>query len=273
MENKTVNVGDISIGGGSPLVLIAGPCVIESGESAIEHAKGIKEVADKLGIPFIFKASYDKANRSSVSSFRGPGLEEGLKVLEKIRGDMGVKVLSDVHCVKEIEAAGEVLDVIQVPAFLCRQTDLLVKAAKTGKCVNVKKGQFMSPGEMSNVVTKIESAGGKNILLTERGTTFGYNMLVNDFRAIIIMGQTGYPVVYDATHSVQMPAGKGTSSGGEVEYVLPLSKAAVAIGCDALFVEVHKEPEKALSDGSNMLKLSDLEDYLKEVKKIEEAVR
>ncbi len=273
MDVKTVNVGNISIGKGRPLVLIAGPCVIESAESAMEHARAIKGIADKLGMPFIFKASYDKANRSSISSFRGPGPEKGLKILGRIRDEVGVSVLSDVHSVEEVEQAADVLDVIQVPAFLCRQTDLLVKAASTGKCVNVKKGQFMSPWEMYNVVIKLESAGNKNILLTERGTTFGYNTLVNDFRSIVIMGQTGYPVVYDATHSVQMPGGKGTASGGESEYALPLSKAAVAIGCDALFVEAHKEPAKALSDGPNMIKLSELENYLTEVKKIEKAVR
>ncbi len=273
MNTKLVKIRDITIGKGHPLVLISGPCVIEGAESAMEHARGIKEVAGRVGVPFIFKASYDKANRSSVSSFRGPGAERGLEILRDIRAELGVPVLSDVHRVEEVEPAAEVLDVLQIPAFLCRQTDLLLKAAQAGKAVNVKKGQFMSPREMDNVVEKIESAGNRNILLTERGTTFGYNMLVNDFRAIVIMGRTGYPVVYDATHSVQMPGGKGTSSGGESGYVLPLSRAAVAAGCDALFVEVHEDPRKAMSDGPNMLRLSDLEGYLSEVKKIEKAVR
>ena len=273
MDYKNVKVGDISIGRGYPIVLIAGPCVIESAEIAIKHAEKIKEIAERLNVPFIFKASYDKANRSSVDSFRGPGAREGLAILKRVKEEVGVPVLSDVHEVTEVASAAEVLDVIQIPAFLCRQTDLLVKAASTGKPVNVKKGQFMSPGEMNNVVTKLESTGNKNILLTERGTTFGYNMLVNDFRGMVIMGRTGYPVVYDATHSVQMPGGMGKISGGESQYVLPLSKAAVAIGCDALFVEVHESPKDAKSDGANMLKLEDLEDYLNEIKKIEQAVR
>lgn len=273
MDKKAVKIGSITIGKGSPIVLIAGPCVIESREGAIEHAKRIKEIAQKVSVPFIFKASYDKANRSSVDSYRGPGLEEGLKILKQVREEVGVPVLSDVHTVEEVGPASEVLDILQIPAFLCRQTDLLVKAASTGKPVNVKKGQFMSPREMDNVVKKLESTGNKNILLTERGTTFGYNMLVNDFRGLVIMGQTGYPVVYDATHSVQMPGGKGTASGGEAEYILPLSKAAVAVGCDALFVEVHKSPTKAKSDGLNMLNLDELENYLNQIKKIEQAVR
>jgi len=273
MKTKTVRIGNIVAGKGKPLVLIAGPCVIESAESAFTHAEKIKRITEKIGIPFIFKSSYDKANRSSISSFRGPGLEKGLKILSDIRRRLDVPVLSDVHCPSEVKKAAEVLDVIQIPAFLCRQTDLVVQAASTGKVINVKKGQFMSPKEMCNVIDKIEKTGNKKILLTERGTFFGYNALVNDFRAITIMGETGYPVVYDATHSVQLPGGKGLSSGGESRYVLPLSKAAVAIGCDVLFVEVHEEPKRAKSDGANMLKLSDLEGYLREVKKIEKAVR
>ena len=273
MEIKTVKIGNIEIGQNKPLVLIAGPCVIESHESAKEHARLIKAIAIGAGIPYIFKASYDKANRSSSDSFRGPGIEEGLEILKDIKESIGVQVLSDVHSVKEIERAADVLDIIQIPAFLCRQTDLLLEAGRTGKAVNVKKGQFMSPQEMKNVVQKIESTGNHNILLTERGTTFGYNMLINDFRGIITMQENGYPVVYDATHSVQMPGAKGTSSGGASEYVMPLSKAAVAVGCDAVFVEVHKDPEKALSDGPNMLKMDKLEEFLGEIRKIEKAVR
>ena len=273
MKPKHVKVGRITIGKGRPLVLIAGPCVIESAESAKKHARLIKDIAGKAGIPFIFKSSYDKANRSSAGSFRGPGLAKGLSILKDIKESLDVPVLSDVHSAKEAEAAGKVLDCLQIPAFLCRQTDLLIAAAETGKPVNVKKGQFMSPAEMKNAVAKIESVGNRNILLTERGSTFGYNMLVNDFRSIVIMGETGYPVVYDATHSVQMPGGMGTSSGGDSRYVLPLSKAAVAIGCDVLFVEVHEDPRKAKSDGPNSLKLSDLAKYLEEVKRIEKAVR
>lgn len=273
MNFKQVKIKNVFIGKGQPVALIAGPCVIESAKSAMDHAVKLKDITDRLGIPFIFKASYDKANRSSVKSFRGPGIEEGLSILREIRDELGIPVLSDVHNVRQVDIAAEVLDVIQIPAFLCRQTDLLVKAAATGKPINVKKGQFMSPQEMDNVIDKIESAGNRNIMLTERGTTFGYNMLVNDFRALVIMAGTGYPVVYDATHSVQKPGGKGPSSGGEVQYVLPLSKAAVACGADALFVEVHEDPDKALSDSSNMLRLSDLEDFIKQIKQVEEAAR
>ena len=273
MKPRTVKVGKITIGKGHPLVLIAGPCVIESAESAKKHAKLIKQIAAKAGIPFIFKSSYDKANRSSAGSFRGPGLEKGLKILREVKEEMNVPVLSDVHSAHEAKKAAKVLDVIQIPAFLCRQTDILLAAAESGRPVNVKKGQFMSPAEMKNVVAKIESTGNRNILLTERGSTFGYNMLVNDFRSIVIMGETGYPVVYDATHSVQMPGGLGTASGGDPKYVLPLSKAAVAVGCDAIFVEAHENPSKAMSDGPNSLRLADLEEYLREIKRIEKAVR
>jgi 2-dehydro-3-deoxyphosphooctonate aldolase (KDO 8-P synthase) len=273
MKVKSVKIGDVEIGKARPLVLIAGPCVIESGESSFQHARRIKEIAEKKNMPFIFKSSYDKANRSSVDSYRGPGLKKGLEVLKKIKKELGVPVLSDVHCVEEVDAAAEVLDCIQIPAFLCRQTDLILKAAGTGKPVNVKKGQFMSPAEMENVVKKIESAGNCSILLTERGTTFGYNTLVNDFRSVIVMGDIGYPVVYDATHSVQMPGGRGDSSGGESRYVLPLSMAAVACGADALFIEVHESPQKALSDGPNMLELEKLEDFIVQMKKVENAVR
>ncbi|MDP8299031.1 MAG: 3-deoxy-8-phosphooctulonate synthase [Candidatus Tantalella remota] len=273
MDTKKVKIGNITVGGGGPLVLIAGPCVMESADSVLRHAEKIKEVAGKAGVPFVFKASYDKANRSSSESFRGPGIEEGLKILSQVKNDLGLPVLSDVHSVCEVEQAAEVLDVLQIPAFLCRQTDLVVEAAKKAKALNIKKGQFMSPQEMSNVVGKVESAGGENLLLTERGTFFGYNMLVNDFRALEIMRGTGYPVVYDATHSVQMPGGKGTVSGGQSEFVIPLSRAAVAIGCDALFLEVHEEPAKAKSDGPNMLDFKGLEECLEQVKKIEKAVR
>ncbi|MBL7072355.1 MAG: 3-deoxy-8-phosphooctulonate synthase [Candidatus Omnitrophica bacterium] len=272
MNKITVKTGTVCIGNESPLVLIAGPCVIESAQSAECHAEEIKKITEKLNVPFIFKSSYDKANRSSVNSFRGPGIKRGLKILGTVRDKFNIPVLSDVHCVSEVEPAAEVLDIIQIPAFLCRQTDLIVKAAKTGKTVNVKKGQFMSPYEMKNVVEKIESAGNKNILLTERGTSFGYNTLVNDFRSLVMLEEMGYPVVYDATHSVQAPGGNGTSSGGDSKYVLPLSRAAVAVGCDALFVEVHMDPVSAMSDGANMLKLEDLEGFLIQIKKVREAI-
>jgi len=273
MNTKQVKVGDIVIGKPGPIVLIAGPCVIESEESAMEDAIKIKDIAKSAGMPIIFKASFDKANRSSIDSFRGPGIEKGLQILKNIREKVGIPVLSDIHAVDQVELAAEVLDVIQIPAFLCRQTDLLVKAGLTGKVINVKKGQFMSPAEMTNVVKKLESTGNNNILLTERGSTFGYSMLINDFRSIVIMGETGYPVVYDATHSVQQPGGRGTSSGGDARYVTPLAKAAVACGADVLFLEVHKNPEKALSDGPNMLKLSELADFIEQIQKIEKAVR
>ncbi len=273
MNTQQIKVKDVVIGKGKPVVLIAGPCVIESAESAIEHARELKKITQKEKIPFIFKTSYDKANRSSISSFRGPGLEEGLEILGKIRKELDVPILTDVHSVDQVDEVAEAVDILQIPAFLCRQTDLVIKAASSGKAVNVKKGQFMSPKEMENVVKKIESTGNKNILLTERGTSFGYNMLVNDFRGVIIMSEMGYPVVYDATHSVQMPGGKGASSGGEARFVPVLSRAAVTCGVDALFVEVHKDPEKALSDGPNMIRMSDLSDFISGVKKVEKAVR
>ena len=273
MEYRKVSINDIVIGKGESIVLIAGPCVIESEQSALSHAARIKEITDKMNVPFIFKSSYDKANRSSLKSFRGPGIKEGLRILSKVKKKLGVPVLSDVHSEQEVDAAAEVLDVIQIPAFLCRQTDLLLCAAATGKPINVKKGQFMSPQEMANVVAKVESKGNHSILLTERGTIFGYNFLVNDFRAISIMAKTGYPVVYDATHSVQQPGGLGVSSGGESQYILPLSRAAVAYGVDALFLEVHEDPSKAMSDGPNTLRLDLLGEYLKEIKEVEKAVR
>ena len=272
MGVKLVKIGNVGVGGNCPIVLIAGPCVIESAGSAMRHAREIKKITDELNVPFVFKSSYDKANRSSIKSFRGPGAKLGLEILRRIREEIGVPVLSDIHSQSEVKPASKVLDCIQIPAFLSRQTDILVEAAETGKAINVKKGQFMSPWEMKNVIAKIESAGNKNILLTERGTTFGYNMLVNDFRALIIMREMGYPVVYDATHSVQMPGAKGTSSGGDAKYVPALSRAAVSVGCDALFVEIHESPEKSKSDGPNMLKLSGLKKYLTEIKKIEKAV-
>lgn len=273
MKMGKVKIGKITIGKGNPLVLIAGPCVIESAGSTLENARLLKEITGEVGIPLIFKASYDKANRSSISSFRGPGLKKGLDVLKKIRKELKVPVLSDVHTPADAKEAGKVLDALQIPAFLCRQTDLLTAAARTGKCVNVKKGQFMSPEEMKNVIKKIETSGGRKILLTERGTTFGYNTLINDFRGVVKMLELGRPVVYDATHSVQIPGGKGTSSGGEAKYALALAKAAVSVGCDALFLEVHKDPKRAKSDGPNMIRMKDLKKFLKEIKKVEKAVR
>ena len=268
-----VKVGGIRIGGLNPIVLIAGPCVIESESGAIRAAKILKDITRRLGVPLIYKSSYDKANRTSIDSFRGPGMKKGLRILKRIKSSLGIPVLSDVHCKEEIPEAKKVLDVIQIPALLSRQTDLVLAAARTGKPINIKKGQFMAPWDMAHAIKKAEKAGNKNILLTERGTSFGYNNLVSDFRSVLIMKRFGYPVIYDATHSVQMPGGLGNRSGGESIFIPHLAMAACACGVDGIFVEVHEEPKKALSDGPNMVKLSDLEDLLIKVKRIEAAVR
>ncbi len=259
---RLVRIGNIPVGGGNPLVLIAGPCVVENEKSALRHAKAIQKISRKLGIPFIYKSSYDKANRSSLDSFRGLGLEQGLAALRRVKGDTGLAILTDVHSAAEVESAASVADVLQIPAFLCRQTDLLLAAGGTGKAVNVKKGQFLSPWEMRNVVEKILSTGNKKVLLTERGTFFGYNALVNDFRSIPIMKTFGFPVIFDATHSVQQPGGRGKSSGGDRRFVPILARAAVAAGCDGVFMEVHEDPDRAPSDGPNMVVLRDLEKLL-----------
>lgn len=266
-----VSVGNIKIGDKNPLVLIAGPCVIESEVKCLETAKKIKEITAKLGIPFIFKSSFDKANRLSLDSYRGPGIKKGLEILHKVKQKIKIPLLSDIHCQKEIEAAKAVLDIIQIPAFLCRQTDIVLAAAKTGKVVNIKKGQFLAPWDVLPIIKKIESTGNRQILITERGVCFGYNNLVSDFRSLAIMRQFGYPVVYDATHSVQLPGGRGTASGGQREFVAGLSRAAVAFGCDGLFLEVHIEPDKALCDAANMISLKELEHLLRQIKKIEAA--
>jgi 2-dehydro-3-deoxyphosphooctonate aldolase (KDO 8-P synthase) len=270
---KTVDINGISIGGKNPIVLIAGPCVIESAERSLKIGKAVKEITTRLGIPYIFKASYDKANRSAFNSFRGPGLENGLKILSQIKQDLGVPVLSDIHCVSQVKPAAEVLDILQIPAFLSRQTDLVYSAATTGKAVNVKKGQFLAPGDMKNVVQKVLEAGNENILLTERGASFGYNNLVVDMRSLPIMRSFGYPVVFDATHSVQLPGGAGTASSGQREFVEYLTRAAVAAGVDALFMEVHDNPAEALSDGPNMLYLDQLEPLLADVLAIDAVVK
>ncbi|MFH1691399.1 MAG: 3-deoxy-8-phosphooctulonate synthase [Candidatus Omnitrophota bacterium] len=272
MSVHLVKIGDISVGPGKPLVLIAGPCVIESQDSVMRHAVKIKKICDKLKIKFIFKSSYDKANRTSLSSFRGPGIIKGLKILAKVRAELGVPILSDVHNVNEAKEAGEVLDCLQIPAFLSRQTDLAVAVAKTGKVVNIKKGQFLAPWNMEEVIRKVEANDNRQILLTERGVCFGYNNLVVDLRSLYIMRQFGYPVVFDATHSVQLPGAKGECSAGERQYVAALSRAAVAFGCDALFLEVHENPNKALCDGSNMVSLKELEKLLSQVKNIDKIV-
>ncbi|NIQ01749.1 MAG: 3-deoxy-8-phosphooctulonate synthase [Nitrospinaceae bacterium] len=270
---QPVRIGAVTLGGEHPLALIAGPCVIESERHALETAERLKRVAADAGVPFIYKSSYDKANRSSLDSYRGPGLAAGLKILQKVKETLSVPVLSDVHREEEIGPAAEVLDVLQIPAFLCRQTDLLVRAAQTGKPVNVKKGQFMAPWDMKNVVDKLEKSGGRDLLLTERGFMFGYNNLVVDMRSLVLMREFGHPVVFDATHSLQLPGGQGTRSGGQRELIPDLARGAVAVGCDALFLEVHPDPDRAPSDGPNMLRLSDLPELLDQVKGIDQWVR
>lgn len=273
MKTKTIKIQNIEIGGSNPLVLIAGPCVIENEKSALEHAAAIKEIAGSLNMPFIFKSSYDKANRTSINSFRGPGLKKGLQVLAKIKKQLNLTVLSDVHNINEVKAAADVLDIIQIPAFLCRQTDLLVAVAKTKKAVNVKKGQFLSPDDVKNIIKKLEQANNKNILITERGTSFGYNNLVSDMRALPIMRGFGYPIIFDATHSVQLPGGARESSGGQREFVDVLTRAAVAVGCEGIFLEVHKNPDTAPCDSANMIALDKLKAMLLTVQKIDALIR
>ncbi|RJO64744.1 MAG: 3-deoxy-8-phosphooctulonate synthase [Candidatus Omnitrophota bacterium] len=270
---RSVAVTDtVVMGGGSPLVLIAGPCVIETQTQCLETALRLKDIASEFNIPFIFKASYDKANRLSGASYRGPGLKKGLKVLRKVKEQLKVPVLSDVHCVQDIPEAKEVLDVLQIPALLCRQTDLVVAAARSGKAVNIKKGQFLAPWDILPIIKKAELAGSKSIFITERGSSFGYNNLVSDFRSLAIIREFGVPVVYDATHSVQLPGGKGQCSGGQREFVSALSRAAVAFGCDGLFLEVHTCPDDALCDGPNMINLKELRKLLAQVCAIEGAL-
>lgn len=256
----------------SRFILIAGPCVIESEENAMFIAKTVREIADRLDLDYYFKASFDKANRTSSSSYRGPGIEAGLKILQRIKDTTGVKIATDIHEPWQAEPVAEVADIIQIPAFLCRQTDLLVAAAKTGRILNIKKAQFLAPWDMKNVVKKVENAGNRNIMLCERGTSFGYNRLVVDMTGIPEMKKLGYPVVMDATHSVQKPGGKGNVSDGNREYIEPLAKAAVAAGADALFFEVHPVPEHALSDGPNMVKLDDFEGILRRVIKVYDVI-
>jgi len=268
-----VKVADFEIGGGNPLTLLAGPCVLEDMDRCLYIGRTIRDITRRLGIPYIFKASFDKANRSSFNGFRGPGMEKGLKMLQRIKDELQVPIVTDIHTEAQAEPVAEVADVLQIPAFLCRQTDLVYKAAKTGRVINVKKGQFLAPKDMQNVVDKIHEGGNSNILLTERGASFGYNNLVVDMRSFPIMRSFGYPVVFDATHSVQLPGGAGTSSAGNREYVEYLTRAAVGAGVDALFMEVHDNPEEALCDGPNMLYLDKLEDLLKDSLAIYEVVR
>ena len=269
----TVKIGSLELGAQHPIALIEGPCVIEDYERTLRIGRGIKAITERLGMPYIFKASFDKANRSSYNSFRGPGLEEGLGMLQKIKTELGLPVLSDIHEITQVEPAAKVLDVLQIPAFLSRQTDLLFAAGKSGVAVNVKKGQFLAPNDMKNVVRKLEEAGCENILLTERGFSLGYNNLVVDMRALPIMRSFGYPVVFDATHSVQLPGGAGTASAGQREYVGHLARAAAAVGVDALFLEVHDNPEEALCDGPNMVYLDQLEELLLDIQAIDGIAR
>lgn len=273
MTAKIITLGNLRIGGGAPLAVIAGPCVIESKESALRHAAALKEKADRVGVAYIFKSSYDKANRSSLGSFRGPGLEKGLEILAAVKDKIGVPILTDVHEIDQVGAVKEVADVLQIPAFLCRQTDFVLAVAKSGRVVNIKKGQFLAPWDMRNIVEKISSTGNDKILLTERGASFGYNNLVSDMRSLVVLRELGYPVVFDATHSLQLPGGLGHASGGERKYIPALARAGVAAGVDALFMEVHEDPDHAKSDGPNSLDLKDFEGLLRVAKEIDALVK
>jgi len=271
MDIKKIKLKDFEIGG-NKLTILAGPCVIESMEVLEQTAKGLKEIAQKLDVNFVFKSSFDKANRSSINSFRGPGIEKGLKMLAKIKKEYNLPIVTDIHSPEQAAVAAEVADILQIPAFLCRQTDLLIAAAKTGKIVNIKKGQFLAPEQMKPLINKVKEAGNDNILLTDRGVTFGYNNLVSDFRAIPIMQETGYPVIFDATHSVQLPGSGNECTGGDRRFVPILAKAAMAAGANGLFFEVHPNPDKALCDGPNMIALKDAEGLFKICKDIFELV-
>lgn len=270
--SREITIADIMLGGNNPLFIIAGPCVIENEEIVFYTAERLKEICRGLGLPLIFKSSYDKANRTSLSSFRGPGIEKGLRILSDVRSRFKIPVISDVHSVEEVKSASQVLDAIQIPAFLCRQTDLILSASCTGKPVNIKKGQFLAPWDVKNIIDKFTSTGNHDLFITERGTSFGYNNLVVDFRGISIMRSFGYPIVFDVTHSLQLPGGQGSSSGGQREFAEPLARAAVAVGVDGLFMEVHPDPDKALCDGPNMLPIDTVPDLLRMIKHIHHAV-
>ena len=269
MQDKIITVGDIAIGGTNPFALITGPCQLESRDHAFMMAEKIAEACAKSGTQFIFKASYDKANRSSINTQRGLGIEEGLRILSDIRAAFGCPILTDVHEAAQCQTAGTVVDILQIPAFLCRQTDLLLAAGKTGRAINVKKGQFLAPWDMQNVADKIASTGNDQILLCDRGTSFGYNTLVSDFRGLPIMANTGYPVVFDATHSVQQPGGQGNTSGGQREFAPVLARAACAVGIAALFIETHQDPDTAPSDGPNMIPIDQMGDLIKELREFD----
>ena len=270
---KEVRIGEIRIGKGNPLVIIAGPCVIENEEITFTTAQKLKEVCDRLGISLIFKSSFDKANRTSGSSFRGPGIDQGLKILSEVKKRFSIPVISDIHAVDEVRPASEVLDALQIPAFLCRQTDLILSSSRTGKPVNIKKGQFLAPWDVKHIIEKFTSTGNQNLLLTERGTSFGYNNLIVDFRGFSVIRSFGYPMLFDVTHSLQLPGGEGRSSGGQREYAPSLARAAVATGVDGLFVEVHPDPRKALSDASTMIPLNEIEGLLQQTKTLHDMVR
>jgi 2-dehydro-3-deoxyphosphooctonate aldolase (KDO 8-P synthase) len=272
-NSARVRIGDVTIGAGSPFALIAGPCVIESRESMLRHAERIRDVATRVGVPLVFKCSFDKANRTSLESYRGVGMERGLEILAEARREVGVPVLTDVHEAAQARPAAAVVDALQTPAFLCRQTDFILEVCSVGKPVNLKKGQFLSPGEMALVVEKAQSVGNRSVMVCERGFSFGYRNLVSDMRSLVILRDTGVPVVFDATHSVQLPGGQGSASGGERQFISPLARAAVAVGIDALFMEVHEDPDHALSDGPNNLPLDRLEGLLRELQAIDEVVK
>lgn len=274
MPTKKINITDkLTMGGDSPFVLIAGPCVIESEEHTLRLAASIKASADELSIPFVFKASFDKANRTSLASYRGPGLEEGLRILHRVKEEYHLPLLSDVSEPGQVERAAEVLDIIQIPAFLCRQTDLILAVARSGKVVNVKKGQFLAPWDVGQIINKVVSTGNEKVMITERGTSFGYNNLVVDMKSLPILKGFGYPVIFDVTHSLQLPGGQGDSSGGRAEFIEPLARAGLAIGIDGLFMEVHDDPSEALSDGTNALKLELLPQILPKLKEIDRVVK
>lgn len=270
---REINIASIKLGGNNPLLIIAGPCVIESEEIVFYTAEKLRETCRTIGLPLLFKSSYDKANRTSLSSFRGPGFEKGLRILSDVRSKFDIPIISDIHSVEEVNPAAEVLDALQIPAFLCRQTDIILYASQTGKPVNVKKGQFLAPWDIKNIIEKFTSTGNQNIFITERGSSFGYNNLVVDFRGLPIMQSFGFPVIFDITHSLQLPGGQGTCSGGQREFALPLAKAAVAVGVDGLFMEVHPEPDRALCDGPNMIKLDEVDKILTIVKAIYDSAK
>jgi 2-dehydro-3-deoxyphosphooctonate aldolase (KDO 8-P synthase) len=270
---KEIHIGSLKVCGDNLPLIIAGPCVIENEEITFQTAFALKQICSEVGLPFVFKSSFDKANRTSISSYRGPGMNKGLRILSDIREKASVPVISDIHSVEQVKPAAEVLDILQVPAFLCRQTDIILATSTTGKPVNVKKGQFLAPWDVKNIIEKFTSTGNQNLFMTERGTFFGYNNLVVDFRSFPIMRSFGYPVIFDVTHSLQLPGGQGGCSGGQREFAEPLAKAAVAAGIDGLFMEVHPEPEKALCDGPNMIRLDDVKKLLIVIKKIHEASR